>query len=318
MRALSAALLIALAGAVVAVGQGVPPSPVSGLTEAPSDTLPLRELRGDPGSPDPVVRGAYLARIGNCVACHTEEESGEEGFLAGGKAIESPFGTFYGTNITPHPEHGIGGWSEDDLSRALREGQGPDGTHLYPSFPYPAFTGMTDEDVSDLHAFLQAVPPVDRESRPHEISWIARFRTGLAVWKSLNFDRWSFEPDPERDEEWNRGAYLSRAVAHCAECHSPRTRTGGIREELRYAGTPEGPDGEVMPNITPHDETGIGGWSERHLIRYLEFGMTPDGDFAGGSMAEVISEGTSYLTNEDRRALVRYILSLPPVEHAVD
>lgn len=282
------------------------------------DTLAVWDMRGDPGSADPVERGAYLARVGNCVVCHTADPDDSTDFLAGGKAIESPFGTFYGTNITPHPEHGIGDWTEEELARSLREGVGADGEHLYPSFPYTSFTGMTDPDIADLYAFLQSVPAVDRENQPHDISWIAGFRRGLAVWKALNFQEWRFEVDPDRDEEWNRGAYLSRAVAHCSECHSPRTVTGGIIEEFRYAGTPEGADGEKVPNITPHEDTGLTGWSERNLMRYLQIGMMPDGDFAGGSMAEVISEGTSYLTDDDRRALVRYILSLEPIEHDVD
>ncbi len=275
------------------------------------------ELRGDPESDDPVMRGAYLARAGNCVTCHTEEDAAEELFLAGGKPIETPFGVFYGTNITSNPEHGIGDWSEEDFARAMREGRAPDGSHYYPSFPYAAFTKMTDSDISDLYAFLREVPGVDRENIPHDIPWYAGFRGSLALWKMMNFEEGRFEPDPDRDEQWNRGAYLTRAVTHCAECHSPRTLSGGIDEGLRYAGTSDGPDGGSVPNITPH-ETGIGGWSARHLVRYLEFGMDPDGDFAGGSMADVISEGTSYLTGEDLAAIVDYLSSLDPIENEID
>lgn len=281
------------------------------------DTLAVWEMRGDPASDDPVERGAYLARAGNCVSCHTEDTEARSGFMAGGKEIESPFGTFYGTNITPHPEDGIGGWTEEDLQRSLREGRGPDGTHYYPVFPYTAFTGMTDDDISDLYAFLQAIPPVARENRPHDLSLLAGLPAGVAAWKALNFREWRFEPDPNQDDDWNRGAYLSQAVTHCAECHSPRTRTGAVVDDMRYAGTPQGADGSRMPNITPH-ETGVAGWTERHMSRYLQFGMTPDGDFAGGSMAEVINEGTSFLTDDDLRALARYILSLEPIRNEVN
>jgi|GEM_PF-100642 len=288
-----------------------------GPFRSPVDTLPVWEMRGDPASDDPVERGAYLARAGNCVSCHTEDTEARSGFMAGGKEIESPFGTFYGTNITPHPEDGIGRWTEEDLRRSLREGRGPDGTHYYPVFPYTAFTGMTDDDISDLYAFLQAIPPVARENRPHDLSLLAGLRAGVAAWKALNFREWRFEPDPSRDDDWNRGAYLSQAVAHCAECHSPRTRTGAVVDDMRYAGTPQGADGSRMPNITPH-ETGVAGWTERHMSRYLQFGMTPDGDFAGGSMAEVINEGTSFLTDDDLRALARYILSLEPIRNEVN
>jgi mono/diheme cytochrome c family protein len=284
---------------------------------APADTLPVWELSGDPGSDDPVERGAYLARIGNCVSCHTEDADSETGFLAGGKPVPSPFGDFYGTNITPSVENGIGDWTQEDFVRSMREGRAPDGSHLYPSFPYTSFTGMTDEDLSDLYAYLQAIPAVERENQEHEIPWYAGIRLGVAAWKALNFEEWRFEADPERDEEWNRGRYLSTAVAHCHECHTPRTRTGGLVDEMRYAGTAEGPDGDAVPNITSH-ETGIDGWSQRHLTRYLQIGMAPDGDFAGGSMAEIISQGTSYLTDDDRRALAVYILSLDPIEHEID
>lgn len=291
-------------------------SSASGGSTAP-DTLPVWDLRGDPESADPVERGAYLARIGNCVSCHTEDVESETGFLAGGKSVPSPFGDFYGTNITPSLERGIGSWTEEDFVRSMREGRGPDGAHLYPSFPYTSFTGMTDGDLSDLYAYLQAVPPVEVDNQEHEIPWYAGIRLGVAAWKAINFEQWRFEDDPERDEEWNRGKYLSTAVAHCHECHTPRTRTGGLVDEMRYAGTAEGPDGDPVPNITSHD-TGIDGWSQRHLTRYLQVGMTPDGDFAGGSMAEIISQGTSYLTDDDRRALAVYILSLEPIEHEFD
>lgn len=290
-----------------------PPDP-----SASADTVLPWEVEGDPASDDAVERGAYLARAGNCIACHTVEDPEPEDYLAGGNPIASPFGTFYGTNITPHPEEGIGEWELEDLERALREGRAPDRSRFYPVFPYTAFTGMRDEDVADLHAFLQAIPARDRENRSHDLAWFA-LRGGLGLWASLHFDEGRFQEDPERGERWNRGAYLTRAVAHCAECHSPRTRTGGIDEDLRYAGTREPPgEDETIPNITPHPETGIGDWSPRELVRYLQMGMDPDGDFAGGSMGEVISEGTSHLTDEDLEAIAEYILSLEPVHHDVD
>jgi len=287
-----------------------------GLVPSSEMGAALPQLPGDPDSADPLVRGAYLARAGNCVTCHTVEDGGADDFLAGGKPVETPFGTFYGTNITPDPETGIGGWSEDDFVRAMREGRAPDGRHLYPAFPYTAFTAMRDEDLSDLYAYLQSVPPIQRVNEDHDIPWFAGFRGGLAFWKLLNFDRWTFEPDPDRDEIWNRGAYLSRAVTHCVECHTPRTLTGGLNDNLRYAGTAEGADGDPVPNITPH-ETGIGDWSERLLVRYLQFGMDPDGDFAGGSMSQVIQHSTSYMNEDDLQAIARYILSLDPIENTV-
>jgi mono/diheme cytochrome c family protein len=269
--------------------------------------------REDPAA---VRRGEYLARAGNCITCHTGPGAEETAPLAGGRAIPTPFGTFYGTNITPHPEHGLGAWSLGDFERAMRSGRAPDGSHYYPAFPYPAFTLMTDADVADLWAYLRSVRPIPQENRPHEISRLVRVRAGLAVWKRVNFREGRFEPDPARDELWNRGAYLSRALAHCNECHTPRTFTGGLDRNRAYGGLASGPDGEVVPNITPH-ETGIADWRERHLVRYLRTGMDPTGDFAGGSMADVIEHGTGHLDDDDLRAIARYILSLPAIDNDV-
>jgi mono/diheme cytochrome c family protein len=303
-------------GVVALSAEGVDRSPpgIVGSGFAAVDTVGDWGRSGDPESSDPVERGLYLARAGNCIACHSADLEDPSAFMSGGKSIPSPFGTFQSTNITPHPTRGIGRWSEADFVRSMREGRSPSGEHYYPAFPYTAYTGMTDRDLSDLYAFLRAVPAVDRQNQPHDLTWFANVGAGLAAWKVLNFREWRFEADRARGEEWNRGAYLSQAVAHCAECHSPRTRTGRIVANRRYAGAAQGPDGQPTPNITPH-ATGIEGWTQRHMLRYLEFGMTPDGDFAGGSMAEVISIGTSHLTLEDRRALATYILSLSPIRN---
>jgi mono/diheme cytochrome c family protein len=267
----------------------------------------------DAGASEQVRQGEYLLRAGGCVSCHTEKTDGAP-FLAGGRAIESPFGTFYGPNITPDPETGIGGWSEEDFARALRHGISPGGRHYYPAFPYTSYTRMRPEDIAALWAYLQTVEPVRRENREHELVWYAGFRPGLRLWKFLHFRPGEFEPRPEATDEWNRGAYLSRALAHCAECHSPRTRTGGLDPQRLYAGAMMG-GGDAVPNITPDRETGIGRWRAGHLMRYLDLGMDPDGDFAGGAMGDVISEGTSHLTDEDRRALVVYLRALDPIQN---
>lgn len=267
------------------------------------------------GVSEQVRHGEYLLRAGGCVSCHTEKVD-DAPFLAGGRAIESPFGIFYGPNITPDPDTGIGGWTERDFERALRHGRSPSGSHYYPAFPYTSYTRMKAEDVSALWAYLQTVEPVQRENQPHELTWFARFRPGLAVWKFLHFRPAVFQPDAEASDEWNRGAYLSTALAHCAECHSPRTRTGGLKPGLLYSGGRMG-GGDIAPNITPDRDTGIGRWRASHLQRYLDFGMDPGGDFAGSAMADVISESTSFLTDEDRRALVVYFRALDPIRREV-
>jgi mono/diheme cytochrome c family protein len=265
------------------------------------------------GLEERLAHGEYVLRAGGCVSCHTAED-GE--FLAGGRAIESPYGTFFGPNITPDPEHGIGRWSEADFRRALLKGESPDGRHYYPVFPYTAYTKLQVRDVEALWAYLQSgqVEPVAREDRPHELDWFVRFRPVLGVWKWLHFDAGTFQAEPRRSERWNRGAYLTRALGHCMQCHTPRTRTLGLDLERLGAGS-RLPDGDVASNITPDPETGIGRWAERHIARYLEIGLTRDGDFAGGSMADVIDDGTAHLIDADRRAIATYLQSLAPVEH---
>jgi len=256
------------------------------------------------------ARGEYLFHAALCAVCHTVED-GEP--LAGGRPIPSPFGTFYSSNITPDPEYGIGGWSDEDFVGALREGVSPDGRHYYPAFPYTSFTRLSRDDMLALKAYLDAVPAVSKPNRPHDLVWFAGWRWPLALWKWLYFEPGAMQPDPAHDEQWNRGAYLAEAAAHCAECHSPRNLLGGIDSEARYSGAADGVEGGSTPNITPDKEHGIGSWTPDMLAFYLEIGMDPSGDFAGGIMARVIDQGIAKLSASDRAAIATYILSLPPV-----
>ena len=237
--------------------------------------------------------------------------------LAGGRAIKVPFGTFYATNITPESETGIGAWSERDFVRAMRDGVAPDGTHYFPVFPYTSFTGLSDADVADLWAYLQTLPAVRRENRaplaPFPFSW----RGAIGFWKIVNFAPGRVEADPARDPVWNRGRYLVSAAAHCAECHTPRTWTGGLDEAMWLAGSRDGPEGELAPNITPDEETGIGEWSVEDLVWYLETGLKPDGDDTQGLMSEVIRHGFSELAPEERTAIASYLQTVPAIEHRV-
>lgn len=257
-------------------------------------------------------RGAYLARVAGCVVCHTRDEEGAEP-LAGGRAFATPFGTFYAPNITPDPEQGIGGWTRADLARALGEGRAPDGRAYYPVFPYTAYTRMTDRDVADLWAYLRGVPPGSAPTPSHDPAWYLDLPLALGVWRWLHFEPGPLAPVEGRSERWHRGRYLAEALAHCGECHTPRGRLGGLREDRRYGGNPDGPEGESVPNITPHREAGIGAWSADDLAFFLEIGMTPGGDFTGGSMAEVVDGVTGPMTAADREALAAYLLSLPPL-----
>ncbi len=258
-----------------------------------------------------IARGAYLAAAGDCEACHTDKKAGGPA-LAGGRALATPFGTFYGPNITPDPETGIGGWSEADFRRAMREGRDDEGYFLYPVFPYASFTGMTDQDIADLYAFLKSVPAVKRAPQPHAIRFPFGWRFLLIGWRSLFFSPGPLQPVAGQSEEWNRGRYLAEAVAHCQECHTPRNFLGGLDRRHAYAGNPHGPDGQEAPDITAAKTEGIGDWTLADLVELLKSGATPDGEFAGKGMADVV-DGTAQLSDADRRAIAVYIQSLPPL-----
>jgi mono/diheme cytochrome c family protein len=256
-----------------------------------------------------VKRGEYIFHAAGCESCHTDRKANGP-FLAGGPAIKTDFGTFYGPNITPHPERGIGTWTDAQFDRALRHGRDRDGDYLFPVFPYTSFTFMTDADVKDLRAYLATVPPSDTPSKPNEISFPFSWRFLQLGWRWLNFTEGPYVPDRTQSEEWNRGAYLVTALTHCGECHTPRTLTGGLDRDKWMGGNPDGPDGTNIPNIAGSK------WSEDEIAEYLSSGLTPDGDVAGSLMSDVIEHSTSKLTPEDRKAIAVYVKSLKPVASA--
>jgi len=261
-----------------------------------------------------VQRGASVFAAAGCAECHTAK-GGKP--LAGGRALKTPFGTFYSPNITPDPATGIGKWSEVDLKRALREGIGPDGTHFFPVFPYPSFTFMTDADIHDLYAYLKSVPPVAEANRRHEIRFPFRLRILMLGWNRLFLKRGPFQPAATRSPAWNRGAYLVKALAHCGECHTPRKMFGQLDLDHALSGTNEGPEGGTVPNITPDKATGIGAWSEKDIAYLLENGQKPDGDDVQGGMRAVVDSSTSKMTPEDRAAIATYLKSLAPIQHQI-
>jgi len=262
---------------------------------------------------DVMQQGEYLFRAAGCANCHTDEKN-KGAPLAGWRALETPFGTFYSPNITPDPETGIGRWSEVDFVRALREGISPEGGHYYPAFPYASYTQLTDADLRAIRIYLSNQKPVRQANKPHELPWYLRSRASLRIWKMLFFNPGPFQPQPDQSAAWNRGAYLATAVAHCGECHTPRNFLGGFKESQRFAGNHDSVDGADVPNITPDKKTGIGKWSQSDLVEYLETGAMPDGDYAGNVMAEVIDNSLSHLTKDDRKAIAVYVMSLPSVE----
>jgi mono/diheme cytochrome c family protein len=255
-------------------------------------------------------KGEYLAKAAGCIGCHTDTAPGARPY-AGGRELDTPFGRFYGPNITPHPTRGLGKWSEIDLRRALRLGESPSGAHYYPAFPYPSFAAMTDADIRDLTAYLRSLAPVDRTNRPHEIRFPFGWRALVAAWKWLFFAPQPFAPDPRVSAAVNRGAYLVNVLGHCGECHTPRNLLGGSKKDRHLAGGVL-PDGRV-PNLTP---TRLKKWSDSQLREFLRSGATPEGDAPSDVMYEVIRNTTSQLTVQDLDAVVAYLRSLPPLPDA--
>lgn len=253
-------------------------------------------------------RGEYLAQAGGCLGCHTEDKYGATPY-AGGRSLKTPFGTFFGPNITPHAQAGIGKWTEADFVRAMRHGRRPDGANYFPAFPYPSFTKINDGDLRDLWAYLRALPPSSRASRTHDLRFPFGWRFLVTLWKGLFFTPGPFTALPGVSDIINRGAYLTQALGHCGECHTPRNFLGGPNRSRILAGG-MGPEGKHVPNLTPAT---LKKWSDTDLKDFLVYGTTPDGDSPAEAMGEVIRNTTSKLTPGDMAAMIAYLRSLPPV-----
>lgn len=276
-------------------------------------TQPVRLRPGDlPAHSGDPARGEYMFWASGCASCHAAPGAkGDDKLrLAGGVALKSPFGVFRAPNISPDPDHGIGGWSDLDFVNAVMRGVAPDGSHYYPSFPYPSYRRMRIEDVLDLKAFLDTLPPVASDAPGHELPLPFRLRRGIGLWKWLYMDYAPFSPDPAASDRVNRGAYLVTGPGHCGECHTPRNALGGPRADLAYTGAPDPEGGDPIPNITPHAD-GIGDWSEADIAAALKTGILPDFESFGGSMVAV-QENMARLTDADRAAIAAYLRSLPP------
>lgn len=265
------------------------------------------EAKAEDKRPDDVKRGEYLMKAAGCLGCHTAE--GKESVpFAGGRALKTPFGTFYGPNITPHPTAGIGAWQEADFKRALRNGERRDGAHYFPAFPYPSFTKMSDADIHDLWAYLRSLPPDARQNQPHDLKFPFGWRVLLGPWKWLFFTPGPMVADSKATPVVNRGAYIVNALAHCGECHTDRNLLGGSKRDLLLGGTKSGPEGKSIPNITP---TRLKKFSDGDLKEFLISGITADGDVPAEAMAEVIRNTTSQLTPDDMAAMIAYLRQIP-------
>jgi mono/diheme cytochrome c family protein len=255
-----------------------------------------------------VKRGEYLARAGDCFGCHTADKSRP---FAGGLPIATPFGTIYTPNITPDADTGIGRWSDADFLRALHEGIGKGGEHLYPAFPYPEYTKVTGQDVLAIRAYLNAVVPVHYTPPRNDLSFPFNQRWLMVFWNLFNFTEGRFVPDPKQSAQWNRGAYLAEGLAHCEECHTPRNFLQGLKTSNRFSGATQA--GWHAFNITPDKTSGIGNWSDEALTGYLSTGVAQGRANAAGPMAAVVASSTQYLSDGDLRSIGVYLRALPPV-----
>jgi mono/diheme cytochrome c family protein len=259
-----------------------------------------------------VTHGQYIATLGDCAACHTKP-GGKT--LAGGLPLKTPLGTIYTTNITPDRDTGIGAYSFTDFARAVRLGVRPDGARLYPAMPYTGYAKMTDEDLQDLFAYLQKNVAAVQETPPaNTLRWPFNQRWSMAFWNVVFLDSAHFAPDPSKDAQWNRGAYVVEALEHCGECHTPRRITQNLDNAQKFSGAAL--QGWKAYNITSSKQSGVGGWSDESLASYLSTGHADGHSSASGPMAEAVDNSLRYATADDIHAIVAYLRSIAPIDNA--
>ncbi len=255
-----------------------------------------------------VERGAYLARAADCMVCHTSE-GGKQ--YAGGLAFKLPFGTLYSTNITPDKETGIGDYSDQDFLNAVHRGIRRDGARLYPAMSFTSYTYMTDADALAIKAYLFSLPPVRAAAPVNTLAFPFNQRWSLVFWSVLFNPDTRFEPDTAKSPEWNRGAYLAEALAHCGECHTPRNLAFGLDNRKKFAGAVTA--GWRAFNISSDKQTGVGAWRDDDLVSYLSIGHAAGHGTASGPMGEAVDRSFSQFAPEDIRAVVAYLRSVPAI-----
>lgn len=268
-------------------------------------TLPAATWAQAPDQADEIERGRYQAVLGDCAACHTRPGSSP---LAGGLALQTPFGPIVPPNITPDMETGIGKWSAEDFRRMMRTGIGHDGIRLYPAMPYPAYTQMSDQDLSDLWAYMRTLEPVQNAVEANQLPFPFNIRLSLLGWNLLNFTSGPFKTDPSKSEEWNRGAYIVQGAGHCSTCHTPKTLMGADKSDEFLQGATL--QGWFAPDITGSDHTGVGSWDLEDIVAYLKTGAN-DKTIASGPMREAVENSTSKMTDADLKAIATYLKSVP-------
>jgi len=248
-----------------------------------------------------VEKGRYLTTLGDCTACHTLP--GKPAF-SGGVVLDTPFGKLLGANITPDPVNGIGRWSFEDFQNAMSKGHGLDGKRLYGAMPYTAYTKVLRQDNQAIWAYLQTIEPADNKVETNQLPFPFNIRTSLLGWNLLNFQEGEFKADPKKTEQWNRGAYLVQGLGHCGTCHTPKSLTGGDKNDQFLGGA--NLQNWVAPNITADAHSGIGSWSEDDIVKYLKTGANRF-DIASGPMAEEVEHSSQHWKDEDLMAVAVFL-----------
>jgi mono/diheme cytochrome c family protein len=263
-----------------------------------------------PAGPDLLARGAYLARAGNCMGCHTARGGAR---YAGGRGIATPFGIVYTSNITPDAASGIGSWSPLHFWRALHNGRSKSGRLLYPAFPYTSYTQVTREDSDALFAYLASQPAVAQPNRPHTLRFPYQSQAALALWRALYFSPGVYQLDASRSAEWNRGAYLVQGLGHCSACHSARNVLGATEEAPGLVGGLIPMQNWYAPSLASARQAGVGDWEREQIVNLLKTGVSPRAS-VNGPMAEVVLRSTQYLSQEDLSAMAQFLKELPKVK----
>jgi mono/diheme cytochrome c family protein len=310
--ALSALLVVA----IVVIGGWLVLRPQGATDFAPGARVDLADYRdaNPTGVPSAlaganlVTRGEYLARAGDCIACHTAP--GKAAF-AGGLPFKLPFGTLYSPNITPDKATGIGNWSDEDFLNAMHNGVNRDGQHLYPAFPYASYALLTRDDVLAIKAYLFSLKPVANTPPAMDLVFPFNQRYLMWFWNVLFKPGHRYEPNTAQTPQWNRGAYLAEALAHCGDCHTPRNLAQGLDNGRKFAGAMI--EGWKAYNITQDPKWGVGAWSEAQLSDYLSSGHAQGRSSAAGPMAEAVDHSLRFLTREDIQAMVTYLKTVPAI-----
>jgi mono/diheme cytochrome c family protein len=283
------------------------------LSEAGADAVHAQAPVASAEATTLVARGAYLAKAGNCALCHTVRGGPA---YAGGRAIDTPFGTLYTSNLTPAPRTGLGAWTAQDFWRALHHGRSRDGRMLYPAFPYTNYTRVTRADSDAMFAYLRSLPPVERDNLPHALSWPVRTQAALGVWRALYFRPGAQPVDATQTPEWNRGAYLVQGLGHCSACHSARDALGGSNL-MDLSGGMIPMQNWYAPSLASRTEAGVADWSVADIVQFLHTGRAGPAS-ALGPMAEVVLHSTQHLSEADLQAMAVFLKAIPQTQTSAE